>query len=221
MSDYSNAVPPFLMGKKLVKPFWGRLLAIRFLDLFLVSALQILVPLCFWAMDESISKTAIIFSIQIFLVLTYFVFIPTLLKGRTLFKLLINVIVLKEDGTKVEFWKILVRELIFIIIPTCLFFGSQVISAEVVWQTKSLSWAWIARVGLIVFFVWGLYTMVTIYVQADNLAWIDIKLGIRVYRIETPAKGKNIDTDFEAVKDMPLVFNEEDLQLDDKEDKDE
>lgn len=217
MSDYSNKVPPFLMGKKLVKPFWGRLLAIRFLDLFLVSILQILVPLAFSSLSESIPKTVGILLIQIFLMVLYFVLIPMLTNGRTLFKMLINVTILNVDGTKVQSWKILVRELVFLIIPMVLFFISQIISAEMMWVTQNVMWNWVARVGLIIFLIWGFYTMATIYAQADNLAWIDIKLGIKVYRVETPFKNKKNDTDFEKVKDMPMVFNEEDLELDEKE----
>lgn len=219
MRDYSNDVPSFLLNKKLVKPFWGRLLAARFFDLFLVSVFQFVVALCFKGTESTLTTTIIIICIQFFIVNLYFVIIPIFSNGRTLFKLIFGLIVLNEDRTRVQGKKIFLRELVFIIIPISIFLGIKIIGSVVAWETDITydQYSWIDRVGLIIFFAWSIYTLATIYVQADNLAWVDIKMNVRVYRLETIIKKKKVDTTYEKVKDLPLVFNEEELQLDEKE----
>ncbi|QHX35645.1 hypothetical protein STIUS_v1c00900 [Spiroplasma sp. TIUS-1] len=223
MRNYSNDVPSFLLNKKLVKPFWGRLLAARFFDLFLVSLLQLVVMFCFSNVDSSIVKTIIIIFIQFLMINLYFILIPIFTNGRTLFKFIFGLIVLSDNKTKVGAWKIFTRELVFVIIPIGLFLLTQIIEVVVALKTNATASqvGWIARAGLIIFFGWSIYTLATIYVQADNLAWVDMKNKVRVYRLETIIKKKKVDTKYEIVKDLPLVFNEEDLQLENKDDKNE
>ncbi|WP_338970168.1 RDD family protein [Spiroplasma endosymbiont of Labia minor] len=160
----------------------------RMIDIILVSIIPaILVSLIKIDSNQWI-KFMILMIASFSCLFLYFVFIPWLCKGNTLGKLIWN-IRLRSKENYAKFWQLFLRELWFIFIPWMIITVGQIIAILIMLNgnhsddpTKNglIPSQLIVNLMYTIFLLWFLINGISIGVQEDHQAGIDMKLNLFV-----------------------------------------
>lgn len=195
----NNTIDSKSASKTYVKASLWRIFFARAFDLLLTSipttVMVILYRVSNW------ESAAIVSSVGLCTYLLFFMFLPYIFKGNTLGKLIFNIRLRKEDS-KITFKDLFIRESYFLLIPWFVQFIAQISIMLIVtytdpgnnnpYQNGSFIALTIRNISYLFFMVWFIYIGVTIKLQEDNQAVVDMKRKIVVVEREALEDRKTI-----------------------------
>ncbi|ATZ19007.1 hypothetical protein ESOMN_v1c06250 [Williamsoniiplasma somnilux] len=165
----------------------------RLFDLLLSAIPGIVINIVLMQRDEFIGNWGMLIGIIIATfcwVIIYFVVMPWFLKGQTLGKLLFNIRLMKKgENKKVTLLALFLREAYFNVVPWLIVVIAQIVSVILMsnFQTDEVSKSpglipaiIIVNISNLIYALWMGIVALTIKVQADHQAGIDMKLGLYV-----------------------------------------
>lgn len=202
----------------------GRVFFARFFDI-VISSVPMLIVFIFYRVVDS--KTALIaVSSGLLTIFLYFNIVPLFFKGKTLAKLMFGLKIIHLENKKITFKILFIRELYFLYIPLLfqllcqiaavsiflLFTSDGEENANLMASTTSFI---LQRIGYAFYVGWFLYLLITIYLQVDHIAAIDLKLKIRVLHTIKVYNEPNIkkETHIHLENKKPGIINLEELNF--------
>ncbi|WP_339034311.1 RDD family protein [Spiroplasma endosymbiont of Cantharis rufa] len=191
----------------LVKPHLGRIFFARLFDIIICSIPTLL--LSFLNPIHDLKSLLINIPVSQIVLFFYFVLLPYLCKGNTLGKLIFNLRLKKINNEKIRISEMFLRELYFLYVPLFFLLIIQIIMGVILFTTPKDSDNMILlkiinNIGYTFLAMWFIYIPLTIYLQKDNIASIDLKLKIRAYFLE---KIVVVEKKYESINHIHLQKN--------------
>jgi len=195
----------------------------RFFDLLIVSIFQFLVSFFVGKPAGDFTSIAIVMSSNLLILGVYFIGLPLFFHGNSLGKLIFNIrLKTQREDQKIKWYMIFLRELYFWFIPWFISLISTVLAIVILNANQddglNFSAYFIFNLGYLFFLFWYLFLALTIKIQNQHQAGVDLKFDLYVVNANPllkPEPKKVIRPeiyDHISLTEMPGNFDEENLK---------